>query len=151
MTDPGKVHSEIGKSVGYGIAAVGGLIVVAIFAAYALGFFSDTTAERRGATDQQEQTVGDGTYRIARYDAFFDRCEAVVTAEGQITLLEQSPSSDPTQRFYDEQNLRALRANRLSLISQYNADAAKEGTVAQFRSSNLPHRIDPNGTTTCAA
>ncbi|MGH3987107.1 MAG: hypothetical protein ACRDTZ_07290 [Pseudonocardiaceae bacterium] len=142
-----------GHVIFYGILATIVVLAIALAGAYLTGFFSDVTADRRGQTEQRERTVGDGDYRIANYDAFFDRCEAIVATEGDIAATREqlNASTDETQRFYDQQNLRAQEAQRRTLVAQYNADAAKAGTAGQFRDSNLPARIDLNGATTCAA
>lgn len=137
------------------IWTVSGIAVVVtglIVGSFAFGWFSDATADRRGQTAEQER-LADGDYRVTRYGLFFDLCHAIVAKEGEIAEAETAVAegSDRTQRFYDEQNLRALRSVRRELIGRYNADAAKEGTAGQFRDSRLPFAIDAEGVTTCAA
>jgi hypothetical protein len=49
----------------------------------------------------------------------------------------------------DQQNIAGISSTRLTLVSQYNADAANVNR-AQFRDVRLPYHIDPNGETQCA-
>lgn len=154
MSNPGRVHSEIGKAVGYTIAAVLGLIAVALVAAYALGWFSDTTVDRRGQTAQQEQTRGDGTYRIAQYDMFFTLCGQVEAQEGAIDDAAANTAGLPQP--IAATNLQAAVQTRRDLVADYNSRAARSGTSGQFRDSTLPYQLPttyaPNGAhTSCAA
>lgn len=145
---PDRVYREIGSQTGYWIAGVAALVVVLIFASFAFGFWSKTTAEERGSTDQREQTIANGTYRIANYDRFFNQCAAVEAKEAQITRARRDLPPNPD--VIDRDNLSALENSRSELITQYNADSSKEDTAAAFKSSRLPYKLDENGVTQCA-
>jgi hypothetical protein len=154
MTDPGRVHSEIGKGIGYVIAIVVGLIIVALVTAYGLGWFSDTTVDRRGQTSQQEQTRGDGTYRIAQYDAFFNLCNQVGAQEGAIDDAAANTAGLPQS--IAATNLQAAVQGRRDLVADYNSRAARTATSGEFRDSTLPYQLPttytPNGAhTACVA
>lgn len=139
-----------------GIAlAVPVLLVALIFGSiYGVGWVKQITADFRGETEQKEQTIADGSYRIVAYEHFFDLCAAVQTAEDSIASLEAELDTEPPQGRVTQINasITALRNSRADLINQYNADAAKEDTRAAFHSSDLPYQLD-NDTeeTTCAA
>lgn len=136
------------------IGAIVGVAVIAV-AAFAIQWF---TAEPRGALDQRERTVGNGQYRIANYDKFFNDCAAIQSKERQIQNTEERPvdnGNGTAGGFTQAQKdsiLLALNNSRDTLIAEYNQNAAKEGTSGQFRDSDLPYNINPNQeSTTCAA
>lgn len=124
------------------------LTVVAIFLTiiYGGGLLKRVTADFRGETDQIEQTKADGSYRIAAYEAFYDRCASVQSLESKIrNLVEELEGTDEEQR-QDILNtsITASKNKRVELISAYNADARKEATQGQFKSSDLPYELDEN-------
>lgn len=117
-----------------------------------LGGLSWVTAPFRGALDQREKTVADGDYRIAAYDEFFNSCEAIAAKERIIERYEEQLSTaEGDQKARLQAAVTGESNARDELIADYNADAAKAGTRGQFRSSDLPFTIDPNGRTTCTA
>lgn len=121
------------------------LIAAASMWIFGWGFFQRETADFRGETDQVEQISGDADYRIAAYERFFDLCAAVQTKESEIEAAQtELDSTDPSD--YRKQqlnaNITAATSARAELINEYNADAAKEDTAANFRASGLPHQLD---------
>lgn len=133
--------------------AVVGLLLVALMWVFGFGFFARETAEFRGATGQRERTVADPGYRIAAYDRFFDLCAAVQAKEAAIANLqaEAATTTDAARAGQLASAITAQRNTRAELITTYNADAAKEGTRAQFQASSLPYTLDAaQEATTCA-
>lgn len=123
------------------VAAVGAvvlIIVVALMAVLGVGVFQRSTANFRGRTSAIEKTRGNGDYRVAQYDWFFSQCAAVQAQEDRITIFTSDTSP------IGAANLRAVEANRASLIRDYNARAEATGTSGQFRASDLPFQINPN-------
>lgn len=101
------------------------------------------TAEPRGRADQREKTVANGNYRIASYDAFFDKCNEIVAKEAIIKSFEDQVKQATTAKEKKDAiiNLNAMKNTRIELVQSYNADAQKAGTRALFRSDDLPYQI----------
>jgi len=115
------------------------------------------TANWRGAADQREKTVANGNYRIASYDAFFDKCNEIVAKEAIIAdFQKQYEDAAPGKPKQDALiNLNAMKNTRIEMVQDYNSDAQKAGTRALFRSDDLPYQIsipiNPEEPTKCAA
>jgi len=96
-------------------------------------------------------------YRIAAYDKFHDDCNAIVAQQNNINNLEDTLDSDKaagvdsTQLTVDSHNVLAAKNTYNSMVGQYNSDASKSATKAQFLSSSLPFHItyNPKETVTC--
>jgi predicted Zn-dependent peptidase len=131
------------------------LLAFATMWLFGWGFFSRETADFRGQTDQVEQISADADYRIATYEQFFDLCAAVQTKEAELAAAQAELALEGLSDYRRQQlnaNVTAITAARAELINQYNADAAKADTAANFRSSDLPYSLDiESETTTCAA
>lgn len=119
------------------------VIVVTVVVIWSLQWL---TADVRGELDQREQTRADGTYRIAAYERFYDKCASVQALEDQIDNTEADESLPENQK---ATNLLALRNQRNALIREYNADARKEDTRGNFLASDLPYELNPDEETTC--
>lgn len=134
-----------------GFIAATGVIVGLIFY---FGSLQRSTAEFRGETDQIEKIQADGDYRIANYDHFFDLCGAVQAQEGKMITFEQQLADgdlSQSQANITQANLTAATNKRIDLITQYNADASKADTKANFLASSLPHELDMEAeATTCS-
>lgn len=130
----------MGRAVLAGIAAV--VMLGALIAAiYAVRYVS---ADARGSVSAQEQ-VKSGTFRIAAYDHFFDLCSAVQSDEARIRALRDERENASVERVEQiNASLTAITASRASKVARYNADAAKDYTIGQFRSSRLPYSLDVN-------
>lgn len=129
-------------------AAVGAIIVVLLLV---VGLWALTVAWApwKGAGEQRKQIQGSADYRIAAYDRFYDLCGSIQALEDQLETMRADRSLPKDQR---ATNVLALTNQRFSLIRQYNADASKADTRANFLASDLPFSIDPNQEhTTCAA
>lgn len=139
------------KAVGK-IASIGVLAAIGIIGfVYLIGGAQMLTAPFRGVVEQTE-TVNKGDYRIAAYDKFYDRCSAIQADEDRIKNLEsERETADEQRRSRIDSTLTAVKNSRAEKVRGYNADAAKEATAGQFRSSDLPHRIDIDGETECSA
>lgn len=143
-----------GRVIATAALVIATVLAVALMWVFGVGFFSKTTAETRGQTEARERTVADGAYRIAAYEQFFDLCTAVQNQEATIAALDLELATSPSASRVEQINatLTALRANRGALINEYNADARKEATVAQFHASNLPAELNTSTKeTSCVA
>lgn len=153
-----KIVGNTAKTGGVAIlVGVTALIVAVVLAAmwvFGWGWFSRATADFRGETNVTEQIHADGDYRITAYDKFFDLCAAVQSSESSIANLEAELETDPSDDRVEQLNasITAQRNNRSELITQYNADASKADTRANFLASDLPYQLDEdNEETQCAA
>lgn len=117
------------------------LSLVGSVAGYALGWFA---APYQGKLQARQIIQGDGNYRIAAYDHFFNLCASVQTADSNIATQEsllaqfKKGGNDYNRTLT---NIGGLEATRADGINQYNADASKSYTVGQFKSSNLPYQL----------
>lgn len=128
-------------------------LLLASMAVFGVGWFSRGTADFRGKTNEINQ-INSGNYRIAAYNSFYDECAGIQTDEVRISNAEAAlKSNTDTSRAPELQaNLTAAQNQRAQDINQYNADARKADTKANFRASDLPYQIDPTEeTTTCTA
>lgn len=118
-------------------------VVMLVVAFYALRY---ATADERGAVNAQEQIQG-GSARIAAYNSFFDLCASVQGDEARIRALGTEMQTGPSAERVEQINatVTAIRGSRASKVARYNADARKDYTVGQFRSSGLPFALDING------
>jgi hypothetical protein len=128
-----------------GVAAIVVSLILGVMYVFGWGFFSTTTAPWRGAVEKRGLVEGNGSYRIAAYDHFFDLCAQVQSNEASIKNLRRELTAKPKPT--DERamqinaSITALENSRAENINQYNADAAKKYTEGQFRSSGLPYRL----------
>lgn len=138
-----------------GAAAILAILILAAMWVFGWGFFQRETADFRGQTDQIEQISADADYRIAAYEQFFDLCAAVQTKEAELAAAEAELALHEQGTYRHNQllaNITAITTARADLINQYNADAAKADTAANFHSSDLPYNLDiESETTTCTA
>lgn len=122
---------------------------------FGIGVFKRETADFRGQTDVIEQISADADYRIAAYEWFYDQCAAIQTKEAELAAAQAELATTGASDYRRQQlnaNIAAVTAARAELINTYNAEASKTDTAANFRSSDLPHQIDPDQeTTTCTA
>jgi hypothetical protein len=135
---------------------VAGLVLAGIITG-GIWAFVYYTADTRGKVQAQQQ-IKSGANRIQPYDHFFNLCAAVQTdearLEAQYQVLAAGPSQDERERILT--NIAGIASDRADAINQYNADARKDYTIGQFRSSALPYQL-PTGTytkgvnTTCIA
>lgn len=129
-----------------GLAAILGLI-------YALGGLKFITADFRGDVAVNERVSADAAYRIAAYEWFYDQCAAVQTAQQQIAVQEAELDTVASGSYREGQihtNLTGLNAVLVGLVAEYNAEARKADTAANFRASDLPYEIDLDmGEVTC--
>lgn len=131
------------------LAVIGGILALALLVG---GVFAIrwVMAPANGALEQREKTIGNGNYRIAQYDHFFNLCGSIQASEDKIKNTEETEPNDGMSENQKAAILLALKNTRASLIREYNADASKADTAAHFKSSSLPYQIDVNGETTCA-
>lgn len=123
---------------GWTISATIGAVIVGFVAIVLVGALMWVWAPWQGKIQERNQTVGNGTYRIAAYEQFFNDCGSIQALEVQIDNAAAA-SSVPEQAT----NLLALENQHASLATQYNADSAKADTRAHFKDSRLPYTINP--------
>ncbi|CAL9609114.1 hypothetical protein SUDANB1_05588 [Streptomyces sp. enrichment culture] len=141
------------RVLGYSLLGIGGLAVLALIATFAFGGVSWVTAPFRGEVDKRERTEGNGAFRIATYEEFFDLCASVQTAEQQLKGLQEEldgkPSADRAERI--RTSMTAVKASRAESISTYNSKAGQEHRTA-FQDAALPYKLDVTAKETqCAA
>ena len=108
----------------------------------------------KGEGDVRKATQGNAAYRMASYDWYFDQCNAVVAVEQKIEVQndERKQTKDEQRRNQLTYSITALQNQRIDLINEYNANADKETTRAQFKDDSLPAHIDADQKeTSCAA
>jgi hypothetical protein len=147
--------SDVAKGIGAAVLALVVIAAIMLTGVYGFGWFSRATANYRGGTSAINQTRGNGSYRIAQYNHFYDLCGGIQTDQtrvvnARVALRGDKPTSD--QYPEDKANLIAAENGLAGDVNQYNADARKTATAGQFRASDLPYQIDPmEGTITCTA
>lgn len=126
-----------------GFVAIIGVFLILMFTT---GMLQRGTAEFRGQTKQIEQTKANSNYRIAQYEHFYNLCASVQSIESKIGNMEDEldTASEAQRKEILNTSITASKNKRAELINKYNADARKEGTMAQFKSSDLPYSIDEN-------
>ena len=131
-----------------GVALLVGVFLASIFI---VGTLQKGTADFRGGVAATESVKANGAYRIAAYEKFYDQCAAVQGFETTIEALENElPTATPERQAIIQSTLTGLQSARGNAIFQYNADARKTDTQANFKSSTLPFQLDPNQEkTTC--
>lgn len=143
-----------GLALWAGVLALAVVLALVAMAVFGFGFFSQKSANFRGETSKRNQVEGNGSFRIAAYDSFYNQCAGIQSTEATIAALKAElltkPSADRVQQI--NAFITANVANRNGAIAQYNADARKSYTAGQFRSSDLPFQLDATQeTTTCHA
>lgn len=95
-----------------------------------------------GSLTAREQILS-GPNRIAQYNQFFNICASIQTHESQLDALyaERDATTDQKQLSRINANITGVSAARAGAINQYNANATKDYTSAQFRDSDLPYQL----------
>lgn len=105
---------------------------------------------------QKRINTNTGAYTEAAYDRYYDECNAIVANETrqkiyvrQLADAKKSGSPEDVQKA--QTNLDAVVAVHADLVTQYNSDSSKTGTLAQHHAADLPWHINPNSEepTTC--
>lgn len=141
------------KLFGLSVAWLLGIIALVVLAGAIFFGIRWVMAEPSGKL-QARESIQSGPNRIAAYNLFFDRCAAVQTDEATIKALKGELSTGPSESRRDQINatLVALVGSRAEKINQYNADARKDYTIGQFRSSGLPFQLSiESEATVCTA
>lgn len=131
------MNRDDAKFMGVGGLGCLGLVVLAVALTIGAWFVRVHFAETIGRGNARIQLQG-ANYRIPAYDHFFNLCASVQNAEAGLDAQMAMSASDRK-----EYNIAALQATRARGINQYNADAAKDYTLGQFRDSGLPYHLDP--------
>lgn len=129
------------------------IVGVSLVGVFGFGWFTDATANRQGRTQQEQLVQGNGQYRIAAYEHFYDLC-ATVQTDWQTVQFGKEEMKGVTDQGRLEQlqaNLAAQQIKLVTDVNQYNGDARKAATLAQFKASNLPSRLTATKETTCHA
>lgn len=130
------------KKILVGVGVLIGIIAVVVGTMFATGTISMLTAPFRGAVEAEEQ-IQSGTNRIAAYDEFYDVCASVQADEDRLdNLRAEREDADASRASQLDATITAVENSRAEKIRGYNADARKEYTDGQFRSSDLPYQLD---------
>lgn len=137
----------------YAILTVVTIAVLTVAFTFLFGGAARVTAPFRGETSKIEKTEGDGAFRIATYEEFYDLCASVQSDEDSIKALKDELDGKPSESRKTQINtsLTALRSSRAESIRDYNSKAAQEHREA-FHSADLPARLYTDSKETqCAA
>lgn len=131
------VKRDIWRGIGFTILAIVAVLALGLGLMYATGWLQRLTADFRGETAQIEKVQADPNFRIAAYEAFYDRFGRIEALEQQICTMKDADLPEDQV----STNVLALTNQRIDLIEKYNADARKEDTRANFLASDLPYEI----------
>lgn len=129
------------------LISIGVLLVVFFLTVVFWGFgtgFKYFTAEPSGIAEKERQ-VQSAEFRIHSYEHFYDMkahiegLEAKYIAQNK-KLEKQKEGTEEYNRTMT--NIAALEGLIIETKAKYNADARKEETRGQFRSSELPYQYD---------
>lgn len=127
------------------LAVVGSILGLFALVALIWGFsfgFGWLTAAPNGKLEARK-SIQSGSSRIAAYDHFFNLCASIQTDDSRIDAqLDELAASTGDDAARVRSNISGLTADRADAINEYNADASKDYTIGQFRSSALPYHID---------
>lgn len=122
--------------------AIGVLLLVLVVGSFASWGWRWVAAPIEGAVGAREE-IQSSEFRIAAYERFFNLCSAVQSHEAQIDAISEELQEAPEEdRSRIRSNLTGVRAQRMRLIREYNSEASRDYTTGQFRSANLPDRLD---------
>lgn len=127
----------------FGMGAAWWFAILALLAVTSAAVFGIRwlTAPARGKLQAREQ-IQSGDSRIQAYDHFFNLCASVQSIEGKLDAQyneRAAASGDDLRRI--NTNITGLTGARFDAVTQYNADAHKDYTIGQFRSSQLPFEL----------
>lgn len=148
---PGTQKGVFGNATAWVLATLALIgVVVSI-----IGVVRWVSAPTRGKLQAREQ-INSGAFRIAAYNHFFDLCAAVQSDEARLEAQYVSLSTATGEDVARIQaNIAGITSDRADAVNEYNADASKDYTVGQFKSSKLPYQLDATYTrgdhTSCAA
>lgn len=122
-------------------------VVIIVVLALTAGIFGLrwVLADPSGALEQREMTLGDGAYRIAAYEQFYDQCASAQTLQASLVNARTSAEAeglDANRKAQLDANVAALSNQLIHAVNQYNADARKSDTRAHFLASDLPFEIE---------
>ena len=127
-----------------GLASLVGLLLVWVLMASAVWGFGVATAGIYGRGEARKE-IQSAALRIGAYNHFFDVCASIQTSEAQLDALFNERAAYPAaSKDYarTQTNITGVLAQRQRSIFQYNADAQKDYTIGQFKSSKLPYQLD---------
>ena len=126
------------RYAGITLAVLVGIAVLA-GAGWAIRYFTAPIEGRVGA----QERIQSAPNRIAQYNHFFDLCAGVRADEAALERQTEQlqTETDAFQRTRIQTNISGLTGHRASLIEEYNANARKDYTDAQFRDSDLPYQL----------
>lgn len=135
-----------------------GYIIVVAFLVLIVGIWAITVAWApwKGAGEARKIIQGDGNYRIAAYNKFYDDCASAQTIQDNIGVTKQKikqakKSGDTAELSRQQTNLQAQTNQLNDLVNHYNADSHKSWTLAQFKASDLPYTLNSNQEIQCGA
>jgi hypothetical protein len=132
------------KGWGIFLLALGSVLVASTITLFATGSIQKWTADFRGDVKAKEQTKGNGSFRVATYNDFFNLCSSVQSDEDALRNAQDEMDAKETtadRKAKLRQNITAIKNTRAESVRDYNAKAANEYKAA-FRSNDLPARLD---------
>lgn len=142
------MFKNLGKAGGGVLLAIGSLVTLILI----VGLIMLSTAYFRGTVESNERIKGDGDFRIAAYEEFFNLCQSAQTHQQTLeqnqNLLDSASSEEDKQTY--QQNVAASQVQLNSTVNEYNAKAASDFTRGQFRDSDLPYKLNAEEEITCA-
>lgn len=116
------------------------------------GIIMFATADFRGTVERNERIMGDGDYRIAKYNQFYDLCSSIQSQQATIENQEEAAqmTDDPEQKQIYESGVLAAKNSQAENIAKYNSLATDSNdNASQFRDSGLPYQIENGENVTC--
>ena len=118
-----------------------GCVVVGVVVTLSLliPYFLAAPAGKVGAEIQIESAE----HRIVAYNHFFNLCAGVRSTEAALEaqFIQLNLTDDGFQKIRIQTNITGLLSHRSQKIEEYNANARKNYTEAQFRDSDLPYQL----------
>jgi hypothetical protein len=125
-----------------------GLIVASIFI---VGSITRGTADFRGKTDEINKVQGNGTFRIAAYDHFFDLCGSAKTVQQNIETTKTAIKALTAAEKYRQQTNLQAQTNNLNELVTSTTPTPQDRHRGPLQGLGLPAKLDTTQEITCAA
>jgi hypothetical protein len=149
--DPLQAHSHKEKTVSNasktllavlaGVAAIAVILVVSYYGGI-IGNHVQANYNARVVGSKVKQQVNTAEFARTSYEHFYDACASVQSLDQkldeQYNELKTATGDDKTRI---ETNVGGLVGARADAVTQYNADARKDWTLAVFKASDLPYQL----------
>lgn len=135
-----------GAYVGCWVIVVAVFVLLLMWSMVAISFGLEVATAGLVGRGQAHIEIQSAPFRLEAYNYFFNQCASIQALEGQIDeLSNQLEMMEQGSREYNItlSSLTGVKAMRRTAIANYNAEAAKDYTVGQFRDNDLPYSL-PN-------